>query len=451
MAGPAVVGAALDALDAAADEVIGLGAGGLGDGDRVQVLARLSALSRRLGAYGYDTVNLLVEEASSTDIGGPLRWVLADRLSISPAAAVRMIAEAAEVGTRRAISGQVLAPRMPTVAAQAHAGRIGAEHVGVIREFFRRLPSHVGFEQRVAAEAMLGGFAADLRPDQLRKAAAALADRLNPDGQYSDADRAAQRGFCWKTQRPDGISVGMLWATPQLRATLDAVIATWGAPGMCNPDDPPATLDGDPPAQAVRTDTRRPAQRAHDALAAMGRAVLASGKLGTHRGLPATIIVSTTLQELSTAAGVGVTATGTTVPMRDVIRLASSAYHYLAVFDEHTQRALYLGRTRIASADQRIVLYARDRGCTFPGCDQPACHTEVHHLTPYRNGGKTHPQGLGLTCHTHHLLADQGWTTRLNNRGHVEWIPPPHLPRDRPTTNNFHHPERYLEPEQHDE
>ena len=40
------------------------------------------------------------------------------------------------------------------------------------------------------------------------------------------------------------------------------------------------------------------------------------------------------------------------------------AYHYLAVFDEHTHRPLYLGRSqRIPTPDQRLVLYAKKDGC----------------------------------------------------------------------------------------
>jgi len=75
-----------------------------------------------------------------------------------------------------------------------------------------------------------------------------------------------------------------------------------------------------------------------------------------------TVIVSTTLQEPAAGAGQAVTGGGTLLPMRDLIRMASHAYHYLAVVDEHQSRPLYLGRTRrIASADQRVVLYAKDR------------------------------------------------------------------------------------------
>jgi len=350
--------AALDRLEHDADCFTGLTLDALSELDRVAVLCRLTRIARKFSAHQYDVVNGLVEQATPTDIGGPLALVLADRLSLTPAGARRMIREAADVGARRAITGEPLAPRLCSTADKLHRGAIGVEHVAVIRGFFHQLPDHVPAAAREKAEQMLGGFAAELRPDQLRIAAAHLAARLNPDGTFSDTDRARQRGFYWRSQGWDGVSVGTLIATPELRATLDAVIAKLGAPGVCNPDDPTPTIDGPPAEQAIGHDTRSACRRAHDALTAMGRAVLASETLGSHRGLPATIIVSTTLQQLQSGAGQAVTAGGSTLPMPDLIRMAGAAYHYLAVFDQHSNRTLYLGRTRIASADQRIVLHA---------------------------------------------------------------------------------------------
>jgi len=120
----------------------------------------------------------------------------------------------------------------------------------------------------------------------------------------------------------------------------------------------------------------------------MGRCALATGELGTHNGLPATIIVSTTMQELQSGAGLAVTGGGSLLPMRDVIRLASHAHHYLAVFDQHTNEALYLGRTRrCASPAQRIVLHARDRGCT--GQAAPPRATNARSITRSRTGRTT--------------------------------------------------------------
>jgi hypothetical protein len=90
--------------------------------------------------------------------------------------------------------------------------------------------------------------------------------------------------------------------------------------------------------------------------------MLASGELGQHNGLPASIIVTTTLNELEAAAGTGLTGGGTMLPMSDVIRLARHARHYLAIFDKGKALALYHTK-RLASPTQRIVLYTNKGSC----------------------------------------------------------------------------------------
>jgi hypothetical protein len=165
--------------------------------------------------------------------------------------------------------------------------------------------------------------------------------------------------------------------------------------------------------------------------------------LGQHNGLPASIIVTTTLRELEAAAGRGLTGGGTLLPMSDVIRLASHAHHYLAIFDNGKALALYHTK-RLASPGQRIVLYAKDRGCSFPNCDVPGYFTEVHHVTPYAKCPTTDINDLTLGCGPHHQLAERGWTTRKRKDGVTEWIPPAHLDHGQPRTNTFHHPEKLL-------
>ncbi|MCV7180426.1 DUF222 domain-containing protein, partial [Mycolicibacterium murale] len=86
--------------------------------------------------------------------------------------------------------------------------------------------------------------------------------------------------------------------------------------------------------EVAAKDARTQSQRNHDAFLAAGRAILASGDLGQHKGLPATIIIRTELKDLEKAAGHGLTAGGTLIPMRDVIRMASHAYLWLALFDD---------------------------------------------------------------------------------------------------------------------
>jgi len=213
----------------------------------------------------------------------------------------------------------------------------------------------------------------------------------------------------------DGMSKISGLLDPEARATIDAVLAKWASPGMCNPDDQSPCVDGQPSEAAIQGDTRSPAQRNHDALKAMGRSVLTSGQLGQHNGLPCTIIVSTTLQELESGCGGAVTATGSLLPMPTVIRMASHAYHYLTIFDKHTGRALHLGGTRrMASADQRIVLLARDRGCTRPGCTVAGANCQVHHaVSDWAADGQTNVDDLTLACQPdNRSVKPGGWTAR---------------------------------------
>ena len=172
---------------------------------------------------------------------------------------------------------------------------------------------------------------------------------------------------------------------------------------------------------------------------------MSSGELGQHNGLPVTVIVTTTLQDLEAARGSGVTGGGSLLPMADLIRMASHAHHYLAVFDKHTNQALYLGRTkRLASAAQRIVLHARDRGCTKPGCTVPGYGAQVHHTTAWaKNNGQTNIDDMVFACGGDNRLAEHSWTVQLRD-GTVEWIPPPPLDVGQARINYLHHPERLL-------
>lgn len=440
---PAEVSAALDAQDAADAALRGLNFDALSPAVRLHVLERTEASRRRQIALSHDVIASLATE-DPADIGGPVHKVVADHLRISYAEACRRLRDAKELSARLTLTGAELPPQLPATAVAWRDGMLDGQHLRVIQMFIRDLPESIPAATVDDAERFLAGQARTLRPDQLQKLAHQCALRINPDGKFSDADRARRRGFTWCGQRPDGMSIGKLIASPELRANLDAWLSRFAAPGVCNPDDQTPCVTGEPDDERVRGDRRSPAQRQHDALNALVRGRLGDPKLGRHNGLPVTVIVSTTLQELTSGTGRAVTGGGTLLPMRDVIRMASHAYHYLAVFDEHTSRPLYLGRSRrIATPDQRIVLYAHDRGCTHPGCDAPGHWCEVHHLSEWAAGGTTDADNLTFACVPHHKLAEKGWRTRKSRQGDTEWIPPPQLDRGA-RTNDFHHPERLL-------
>jgi len=214
---------------------------------------------------------------------------------------------------------------------------------------------------------------------------------------------------------------------------------------MCNPDDTAPVTTGEPSQAAVDADRRQHAQRQHDALTALVRGQLGNPKLGRHNGLPVTVIASATVEQLATGAGHAVTAGGSLLPMRDVIRMAAHAWHYLCVFDTHSERPIYLGRAkRIATADQRIVLHSKDRGCTAPGCDMPGYLCQTHHVDEWADGGGTDIDRLTFACGQHHrLIRPGGWKTRKRKDGTTEWLPPPQLPIPG-GANTYHHPGRMI-------
>jgi len=413
--------AAFDVLKAAVSGVLELSFDALTTPERLNFLERLEVEARRLPVPGHVLINQLAEQADESELGGRLARVLADRLHVTRGEAARRVAEAADLGERRVLTGEQLAPLLTATAQAQRVGRIGGAHVQVIRGFLHRLPSFVDIETREKAEAHLARLATGFRPDQLARLADRLTDCLNPDGEFSDEDRARRRALTMTRQDVDGMSRLCGWVTPELRATLEAIWAKLAAPGMCNPED----------------------QRNHDGLHAALRAVLASGELGRHNGLPVTIIVSTTLKELEAAAGKAHTGGGTFLPMSDVIRLAGHAHHYLAIFDKGKAIALHHTK-RLASPGQRIVLYAKDRGCTRPGCDVPGYWSEVHHVDEWANCHTTDVNKLTLACTPDHRLLEKGWKTRKRANGDTEWIPPPHLDHGQPRTNSYHHPEKLL-------
>ncbi|WP_264067712.1 13E12 repeat family protein, partial [Mycobacterium haemophilum] len=128
-------------------------------------------------------------------------------------------------------------------------------------KFCHGLPGWVDTATHEHAEAHLAKLGSQFRPEQLAGLADRLADCLNPDGTYSDTDRARRRGLTLGNQQADGMTALRGWLTPEARATLEAVLAKLAAPGMCNPTDDTACVDGAPSQQAIDKDTRSPAQR----------------------------------------------------------------------------------------------------------------------------------------------------------------------------------------------
>jgi Domain of unknown function (DUF222) len=444
------------ALEELAAQVAGFDYTGLTVPELLDLLSRREILARSAPTVDHALLAALQNHTTPREIGAK-SWadVLGIRLHVSGPEAKRRVRDAANLGPRTTLTGQSLPPAHEHIAAAQAAGTISAEHIAVMDKFFTDLPGWADPATRAQCEHTLITRARHQSPEELRAAANDLAYLLDQDGpEPDDRERARKRGVIIGPQGRDGMSKLSGLLDPQARATFEAIQAKWAAPGMCNPADPTPCITGTPAQDQIDADTRTPGQRNHDALATLAQIALGCGQLGEHNGIPVSIVVSTTLQDLQAGAGMALTHTGTKLPIADLIRMASRAYHYLAVFDRHTNIPLHLGGARrTATTGQRLVLFARDRGCTRPGCTAPAARCQAHHATAdWQHGGATDITDLTLACGPDNRLATKGgWHTTMKD-GKAHWTPPPLLDTGQPRTNQYHHPQLYpQEPENEDD
>ncbi|WP_237571609.1 HNH endonuclease signature motif containing protein [Mycolicibacterium lacusdiani] len=437
----------LAAYDALADLSVDL----LSRNEIVAVLDGLETLSSQLPAQRHRLLARLQDETTAREMGAK-SWneVLRTRWRLSSGEASRRLSEAADLGPRQSLTGEPLDPVLPAVAAAQAAGAITAEHVKVLREAMGKMPAWVDTVTRAQVEVDLVRVAITVGPKDLRDAADLRLYLLDQDGpEPDDTEPEQSRGADMGPQGCDGMTTFTARLTPEAAAVFEPLLAKYAAPGMCNPADPEPCTSGTPTQAQIDADTRTLAQRQHDALVVIGRIALMSGDLGQLNGLPVSVIVRTTLQDLESRAGVGVTGGGTKVPISDVVRMGAHANHYLAVFDRATGSALELFRARrTASPAQRLMLIARDGGCTKPGCIVGAYGCQVHHaVTDWARGGNTNVDEMALACGAdNRLVGEGGYTTTITARGDVEWQPPPDLDHGQARLNYHHRPELLLRP-----
>ena len=441
--------AALDAVNAGYARLRAADSDSVGNAFRVEIAEELERQHRVNRGQMYRIFGELVEppdgpEDPELPAGTVISKLLWQRLRITSAEIKRRMAVAARIRPRRTLTGPQLPPELPRLSAAVEDGDLSEEHVKAVCDAIDLLPSAIPEIKRERAERILVRHAKDQDAEFVKGIGKGIAEYFNPDGDFDDTDRARRRGLTLGPQGPDGMSRVSGWIDPETRGYLEAanaavrpgrhqpptdagsVTKSTSQPDGCSQPETKAEPESEPVEpqpgghHEVTPDPRTAAQRLHDAFKLGMRAGISSGVYGQHRGLPVTVIVSTTLSELDQAAHAvnnpasampppARTGGGSVLPMRDLIRLAANSIHYLAVFDDHSNRPLYLGRTkRIASADQRIICYARDRGCTRPGCTEPGYHCEVNHDPAWASGGSTDADCLFFDCGPDHTLISKG-------------------------------------------
>jgi hypothetical protein len=107
-----------------------------------------------------------------------------------------------------------------------------------------------------------------------------------------------------------------------------------------------------------------------------------------------------------------------------VQRIACDATIVVAL-DDDVGHTMYEGRARRFPSDaQRREIMRRDRHCRFPGCTN-VTFTNVHHIVPWKPGGRTDLDNLALQClHHHRLVHSGGWTMSGNANEELTFVGP---------------------------
>ena len=146
------------------------------------------------------------------------------------------------------------------------------------------------------------------------------------------------------------------------------------------------------------------AQRA-DALVALAKAYL-SGQQEGSSGTPDHYQVTVHVEESALRGGAGRSG----LPIETVRRIACDS-DLVVLVEDHKGDPLSVGRkTRTVPAAINRALWARDKGCRFPGCGRTR-FVDAHHIEHWANGGETSLQNLMLLCSRHHALVHEGGFT----------------------------------------
>ncbi len=161
--------------------------------------------------------------------------------------------------------------------------------------------------------------------------------------------------------------------------------------------DPPDPLSFDPPSPDVHDpcpqqpdDTRSRSEKQAGILRAVFEAAARHPGAPTMGGAAPTVLVRININDLLTGRGAGwiggIDGPLTTTQVDELI----CAGGYQPVLFGHNGKILHLGTSnRFFTAQQRRALAVRDGGCVIPGCTVPPQLTQVHHLKPWREGGRT--------------------------------------------------------------
>ena len=139
-----------------------------------------------------------------------------------------------------------------------------------------------------------------------------------------------------------------------------------------------------------------------DALIAIAKTYLSDGEAAVGSTADRYQVV-VHVDEKSLRGGIGLA----DLPVDTVKRLSCDG-SVVTVTETETGAPLDVGRKqRTVPTPMKRALWARDRGCSFPGCDHKH-YVDAHHIEHWADGGATSLENLTLLCSHHHRLLHEG-------------------------------------------
>lgn len=397
--------------------------GRLMDADRVRAALPLVAEPRLVEQLGFTSATSAVAALAS--------------IKESSARSRTRVAEA--VTPDSDLTGAILPPPLPSVAAALEAGSLGLDAAALIVSEVRSVATRVDRDVLECAEQAMVELATGLDGSGSRCSAPVSVDYLStevrhitcaidPDGARPREQRAVRRReLRLGVEDADGLVPLHGRLLPETALLLSALIeAHRRSPRFSH--DPQDSLLGE---SAGETDDRTRAQRAHDAFAEIVGAAAASSDAPRLDGAPVTVLVTVSARDLNSDGADG-DAIGTMadvsqpVSRRTVERFIDAHGYREVALDPHGAIAGISSVQRCFTPAQRSAIAARDGArCATPGCTSPHYTLQAHHVVPVRDGGPTTTSNGILLCFWHHQQVDTGiW--RYGMIGGV-----PHARRDR--------------------
>ena len=200
-------GVALAVVTAALDALLGVDLAVPGTGELLDLLRGIERQSRRLAAVSVAVVGQIDGRGLAAPAGHRSTSVLVRQvITIGKDESDRRVRLAAAVCPTVGLTGAVIPPRFPQVAAAVVAGGVGVRQADLICATIKGFPAGVAPDTRDGAETFLVEQAAVLDPATFKQVAREIALLADPDGTPDDRDVHERMQFHLGRRREDGLT-----------------------------------------------------------------------------------------------------------------------------------------------------------------------------------------------------------------------------------------------------